>query len=92
MIGLPVYSNVKPSSVTPQQFSSWRRSHGMSISACAKRLGISPSSVVLYESGVRGGKAVAIPLLVCLGMSAISSNLEPYSGEKNDCNTPNTDN
>lgn len=71
-----------PSNLTPEQFTAWRRSLGMSQAAAAKRLGISLSSVYGYEKGERLEGKVKIPLLVTLGMSAISNNLQPYDGEK----------
>lgn len=69
-----------PSSLTPQAFIAWRKGLGMSQSAAAKRLGISLSSVYSYENGVRKEGQVKIPLLVCLGMAAVSNNLQPYDG------------
>lgn len=71
-----------PSSLTPQSFITWRKGLGMSEAAVAKRLGISLSSVYNYEKGQRLEGAVKIPLLVCLGMSAIKNNLQPYNGEE----------
>lgn len=71
-----------PSQLTPEQFSDWRKGLGMSQAAAAKRLGISLSSVYGYEVGRRKEGEVRIPLLVCLGMSAISAELKPY-GEEN---------
>lgn len=73
---------MKYSEVTPQQFSKWRRMLGMSQASVAKRLGISSSSVFSYEAGKRKEGPVKIPLLVALGMSAISNNLQPYSGDE----------
>lgn len=67
-----------PSTITPEKFITWRRSLGMSQSAAAKILGISASSIFYYESGKRKEGEVKIPLLVCLGMSAISAGLKPY--------------
>lgn len=73
-----------PSNLTPEQFSLWRRSTGMSHAAAAKQLGVSLSSIYSYELGVRKEGKVKIPQLVCLGMSAISNGLQPYNGEKTD--------
>ena len=73
-----------PSILTPQQFIVWRKGLGMSQSAAAKRLGISLSSVYNYELGKRADEGdVKIPLLVCLGMSAVLNGLQPYNGENN---------
>lgn len=71
-----------PSSITREQFVAWRRGLGMSQAAAAKRLGVSASSIFYYESGTRKEGEVKIPLLVCLGMSAISAGLTPYGDEK----------
>ena len=76
-----------PSTLTPEQFIVWRKGLGMSQSAAAKRLGISLSSICSYELGVRKEGKVNIPLLVCLGMSAITNNLQPYNGEKNNADS-----
>lgn len=59
----------------------WRRKNGMSQAGCAKRLGLSPSSIFAYEAGKRREGEVKIPLLVSLAMAAISANLKPYEGE-----------
>ncbi len=75
---------MKASLLTAEKFQAWRLKHGMSGPACAARLGVSASSIRLYESGQRDGRNVAIPLTVCLAMSAIDNNLEPYNGEEND--------
>lgn len=75
---------MKPSSLTSEQFQAWRLRHGMSGPACGLRLGVSASSIRLYEAGTRDGRVVVIPLTVCLAMSAIEHNLEPYNGEVND--------
>lgn len=72
-----------PSNLTPEVFTSWRKGLGMSQSAAAKRLGVSLSSIYSYELGQRKEGPVKIPLLVCLGMRAISNNLQPYNGENN---------
>ena len=77
---------MKASSLTSEQFIAWRKKHGLSQSAVAKKLGLSHSSIFSYEKGKRENSDVKIPLLVTLGMSAISSGLTPYEGEK-----PNVD-
>lgn len=74
---------MRPSGITADQFNRWRLKHGMSVAACARRLGVSPSSVNLYEAGERDGREVIIPLTVSLAMAAIENNLEPY-GDEND--------
>lgn len=73
---------MKSSLLLPEDFIRWRRRLGMSQDAVASRLGISTSSVSAYESGKRKEGEVKIPLLVALGMAAISSNITPYKGDK----------
>lgn len=76
-----------PGNITSEQFILWRKGLGMSQAFAAKRLGISMSSVYSYETGKRKEGEVKIPLLVCLGMSAICNNLQPYEGEKKDADS-----
>lgn len=73
---------MRVSNITPKQFKKWRMSRGMSLAACAAKLGISPSSVYNYEEGRRSEGDVKIPVLVAWAMTAIDNNLEPYEGEK----------
>lgn len=77
---------MKTSSLTSEQFIVWRKKLGLSQSAAARKLGLSASSVWSYESGKRKEGDVKIPMLVALGMSAISSGLTPYEGEKENVN------
>jgi predicted transcriptional regulator len=72
---------MKPSSLTAEQFKQWRKSNGMSHGAAAMRLGLSPSSIHSYEQGTRLEGEVKIPLLVALGMAAVNAGLQPYEGE-----------
>lgn len=58
----------------------------MSQEAAAKRLGISKSSVSAYELGHRKEGKVEIPLLIALGMAAISAHIEPYNPPKEEAN------
>lgn len=74
---------MKPSNLTPKQFLEWRRKLGLSQPSAAKKLGLSHSSISVYEKGKRKDSEVKIPFLVALGMSAILSGLTPYEGEKN---------
>lgn len=76
---------MKASDLRQEDFIKWRRSLGMSQKTAANKLGISWSSVVNYERGSReGGRPVSIPVLVSWGMAAISANLQPYKGERDD--------
>lgn len=61
------------SELKPEKFTQWRKILGMSHGATAKRLSLSASAIYMYENGQR-----IIPILVCLGMIAISNNLQPY--------------
>lgn len=74
------------SNLTPEQFAQWRKKNGMSTGACAKKLGVSVSSIFLYENGERKEGIVKIPLTIAWAMSAIQAELEPYKGEINDSN------
>lgn len=71
-----------PSTLTSEQFAQWRRGQGMSQEAAAKLLGLSHSAVCGYERGRRKEGKVEIPLLVALGMSAVSAGLKPYGEER----------
>lgn len=75
---------MKPSSLTSEQFIAWRLGMKMSQKAAANRLGISMSSIFVYETGRRKEGIVYIPLTVALAMSAIKANLNPYQGEADD--------
>lgn len=72
------------SDLKPEQFVEWRKKNGMSTGACAKKLGVSVSSIFLYENGERKEGEVKIPLTIAWAMSAIQEKLEPYKGENND--------
>ena len=71
--------------MTPGQFKDWRKRFFKSQRAAAEALGISASSVILYEAGKRrddNETPVEIPKVVALACSAIAFNLPPY-GEPN---------
>lgn len=78
---------MKASNLTPQHFLEWRRSLGISQQAAARMLGISMSSICLYEVGKREDREVKIPLLVALGMSALKAGLTYYEGESENVNS-----
>jgi transcriptional regulator with XRE-family HTH domain len=65
--------------MTPQSFRAWRKGLGMSQREAAEALGISMSSVQLYERGSRreDGRPVEIPKTVALACSAVSHRLPP---------------
>ena len=63
--------------MTPEQFKTWRKGLKLTQQAAADALGISKSSVELYEAGRRcdDGRAVGIPRLVELACAAIAQGL-----------------
>lgn len=69
--------------MTPHQFQSWRQHMRLSKTRAAKALGISPSSVDLYERGERRGgdrRPVIIPLAIELACAALALGVTRYSG------------
>lgn len=65
--------------MTPAEFRVWRTGMGFSQTAAAAALGISKSSVELYELGHRkdDGRPVIIPRTVALACAAIAAGLAP---------------
>lgn len=65
--------------MTPDAFRTWRASLGHSQIAAARALGLSPSSIELYERGSRkdDGRPVIIPRTVALACAALSAGLKP---------------
>jgi transcriptional regulator with XRE-family HTH domain len=64
--------------MTPEQFKEWRKAAGFrSRESAAEALGISASTVALYETGVRrdNGHPVDIPLLVEMACAAFDAGL-----------------
>jgi predicted transcriptional regulator len=67
--------------MTPGQFKDWRKRFFKSQRAAAEALGISASSVILYEAGKRRDATetpVEVPKVVALACSAVAMNLPPY--------------
>ena len=67
--------------MTPQQFKAWRKRLGLSQLAAGKALGISISTVILYEHGKRyeanrDYRPVVIPKTVRLAMIAVAAGLK----------------
>lgn len=60
--------------MTPSKFATWRKAHGFSKVQAAKELGISLTSVSLYERGTRfdDNRPVVIPRVVELATEAVS--------------------
>lgn len=72
---------MKPSKITSENFIAWRRSLGLSQEMVARKLGLSLSSICSYERGIRLEGEVKIPILVALGMTALTAGLKPYGEE-----------
>lgn len=72
---------MRPSNLTPQAFSEWKKRKGMSNGACAVALGVSRASISSYESGMRKEGKVIIPFTIALAISAINHGLTAYEGE-----------
>lgn len=68
--------------MTPAQFKTWRKRHGLSQTAAATALGVSLSTVRLYEKGSRweDGRPVVIPKHVRLACAALALGLKDYEG------------
>lgn len=68
--------------MTPEQFKAWRKHLRLTQAAAAEALGISPSSIVLYERGSRidDGRPVEIPKTVELACAALALGVRSYEG------------
>lgn len=67
--------------MTPTQLKAWRKHLGYSQQAAAYLLGISVSSVKIYERGKRwDGRSAEIPLTVELACAALALGITHYSG------------
>ena len=66
--------------MTPDDFKAWRAAMGFNQIEAAKALGLSKSSIELYEKGRRrdDGRPVEIPLTVALSCTALFHRLEPW--------------
>jgi transcriptional regulator with XRE-family HTH domain len=64
----------------PDDFKRWRTEMNLSQEAAADALGISRSSVTLYEAGQRrdDGRPVEIPTTIALACSALELKLQPF--------------
>lgn len=68
--------------MTPAEFRSWRKSLGLSQKGAADALGVSKSSVELYEAGMRRGndpRPVKIPRTVALACAAVWHKIETWA-------------
>ena len=66
--------------MTPDDFKAWRATMGYNQVQAAEALGLSKSSIELYEKGKRrdDGRAVEIPITVSLSCAALFHRLEPW--------------
>lgn len=67
--------------MSPDQFKAWRKRMGLNQAKAAEALGISKSSVELYERGVRrdDGRPVVIPKAVELACAALVAGITEYT-------------
>lgn len=68
--------------MTPEQFKSWRKSHGLKQKEAAEKLGLKKRMIQYYETGKRDGKKVAIPKAVALACYAVSSGVIDFDGSE----------
>jgi len=70
--------------MNPDDFKAWRQAMGLSQQKAAEVLGISKSSVELYEAGKRrdDGRPVEIPKTVALACAAVAKGLAPWIAPK----------
>lgn len=66
--------------MTPEQFKSWRKSHGLKQKEAAEKLGLKKRMIQYYETGKRDGKKVAIPKAVALACFAVSNGVIGFDG------------
>jgi len=66
--------------LTPAQFKAWRKRLRLSQRAAGVALGVTTSTVALYEHGVRydDGRPVVIPKTVRLAMAALLFGIKDY--------------
>lgn len=66
--------------MSPEQFKEWRKRMAFNQTEAATALGISKSSIELYERGSRrdDNREVIIPRTVALACSAVLAGLTPY--------------
>ena len=68
--------------MTPEQFKSWRKSHGLKQKEAAEKLGIKKRMIQYYETGKRDGKKVAIPKAVALACYAVKCGVSDFDGSE----------
>jgi transcriptional regulator with XRE-family HTH domain len=69
--------------MTPEDFKAWRKGLKFTQAEAAEALGVSKSSVELYEAGKRrdDGRAVEIPKTVALACAAVAGGIAPWGSE-----------
>ena len=72
-----IYARETVASMTSDQFKLWRKDMGLTQAAAADALGLSQSSIELYERGMRkdDGRPVVIPKTVALACAALKAGL-----------------
>ncbi len=68
--------------MTPEQFKSWRKSHGLKQKEAAEKLGLKKRMIQYYETGKRDGKKVAIPKAVALACYAVTCGISDFDGSE----------
>lgn len=70
--------------MTPDDFKAWRSVMGFNQIQAAEALGLSKSSIELYEKGTRrdDGRPVEIPLTVALACSALYHKNKPWGASE----------
>ena len=67
--------------MTPSEFKSWRKAHGLKQKEAAEMLGLKKRVIQYYEKGKRDGKNVEIPKSVELACFAISVGVTDFNGQ-----------
>ena len=65
--------------MTPADFRSWQARMGLTVRAAADLLGVAPSTVQAYRTGISRstGQPVAVPRVVALACAALAAGLGP---------------
>jgi len=69
--------------MTPDQFRAWREHLGLSKSAAARALGISPSRLYDYETGMKRGTDRAAPIPRVVELACLALAFRRWSGGQN---------
>lgn len=65
--------------MNPSEFRAWQSSMGLTVRATAELLGVAPSTVQAYRTGISRstGQPVAVPRVVALACAALAAGLGP---------------